>query len=209
MKPTSARNRAASGFTLVELLVAGTVAAMIIACICEVYFALARDWERQQGASDALIATSRSCDRLGDYITQSMGAQISTRFTTNDTLTVNMPLDKAYGVYVPIWTNGKIQTRSGQWLVFYLSNTTGSYTKNGDILWAGVLDTTNSTVTPDSSWSLYSSGGPGKIVPLKSIRFDLATGDGLTRVLVTTESEYKIKATQKSLIQTATFCLRN
>lgn len=190
-------------------MIAGTVAAMIISCICEVYYASARDWERQQGASDALIATSNCCDRLGGYITQSMGVQVSTRFTAYDTLAVNLPLDKAYGVYVPTWTNGKTQTRSGQWIVFYLSDTTGSYTKNGDILWAGILNTMTSTVTPDASWSLYAIGGPGRITPLKSIRFDITTGDGLTRVMVTAESIYKIRTTQKSLKQTATFCLRN
>ncbi|MCE5321930.1 prepilin-type N-terminal cleavage/methylation domain-containing protein [bacterium] len=209
MRLTSAPNRANQGFTLVELLIAGTVAAIIIGCICEVYFAIAGDWERQQGESDALIAVSMSCDRLGEYITQSMGVQVSTRFTTNDTLAVNLPLDKAYGIYVPTWSDGIVQTRSGQWVVFYLSDTTGSFTRNGDILWAGSLNTTTSIVTPDFSWSLYAVGGPGRITPLRSIRFDVTAGDGLSRVLVTAESVYKIKTTQKTLNQTATFCLRN
>jgi hypothetical protein len=146
---------------------------------------------------------------LGDYITQAMGAQVYTRFTKNDTLVLNMPLDKAYGSYIPIWTGSKVQTRSGQWLAFYLSDTSGSALKSGDILWAGVVDWSASTVTPDSAWSLYSIGGPGKITPLRSLRFDITQGSGLTRVAVTTGAAYKIYTTEKGLQQTATFCLRN
>ncbi|MHB9036215.1 MAG: PulJ/GspJ family protein [Armatimonadota bacterium] len=209
MRPTSLPNRERSGFTLVELLIAGTVSALVLSCVCAIYFSVATGWERQQGEADALSSTSRSCARLGDYVSQAMGALAYTRFTTNDTLVLNMPLDKAYGAYIPIWTGGKVQTRSGQWLAFYLSDTTGRFSNQGDILWAGVVDWSTSSVTPDSAWSLYSSGGPGKITPLRSLRFDITTGDGLTRVKVTTGAAYKILTTEKGLLQTGTFCLRN
>jgi type II secretory pathway pseudopilin PulG len=209
MKPIYHQNRRASGFTLVELLIAGTVSALVISCICAIYFSIVRHWERQQGEGDALVATSRACARLGDYFCPATSAQVYTRFTTNDTIAVNMPLDTAYGAYIPAWTGGKLQTRSGQWIAFYLSDQTGSFSNRGDILWAAVVNSSLSTVTPDAAWSLYSTDGPGKITPLRSLRFDVTTGDGLTRIKVTAGSAYKVYKTEKALTQTATFCLRN
>lgn len=198
-----------SGFTLVELMIAGTVSALVLTSICGIYFAVARDWERGKGEADALMATSTACSRSGDYISQAMSAYPYTRFTENDTLILTMPLDTAYGSYVPTWVDGKLQTQSGDRLVFYLSDSTGSISRNGDILWKGTLNCWTYVVTPDSGWSLYSGDNSGKITPLCHIRFDVTEGDDRTRVGITAKSAYTIFTGEKSLQQNATFCLRN
>ncbi|MCE5199396.1 MAG: prepilin-type N-terminal cleavage/methylation domain-containing protein [Armatimonadota bacterium] len=208
MKP---RWHANKGFTLVELLVASTVMTIVLTSVCGVYFTVARGWERQQGEADALGATSRACARLNDYISQAVSATVLTRFRANDTLAVNLPADTANGgIYVPTWNGSTFTCRSGNWIVFYLSDTSGSYSRQGDILWAATMSWTNfpSSVVPGQSWSLERAGGPGRITPLSTLQFQL-TSDTKPKVTVAVSSSYKLNGTYKSLSLTTAVCLRN
>ncbi len=160
MSCTSRRSSAyllAPGFTLAELLIATTITALVLASLCGVYFTTAREWERQQGEADALLATSQTCARLADYVSQATGVSVQTRFATDDALAINLPADKAYGFYAPIWSGDLLRYRSGTWVIFYLSDSTGSYMHTGDILWAATFTWAGfpASVVPDRSWSMY------------------------------------------------------
>lgn len=199
------------GFTLAELLVCVCVLSMLLTSLCGIYFSTAQEWQRQSGQSDALLASSQACTRISDYVSQAAGAAVATRFFANDTLLINLPADSANGVYAPVWSGGKIQYRSGTWIVFYLSDTTGSVLLNGSILWCGTLTWAAGTYTvvPDSAWSLYYGSTKGKTAPLTSIRFALNESGARPYVTITAVSTYKTGKTQKQFSVSRTACLRN
>lgn len=200
-----------NGFTLVELLVTAAVMSFLLICICSTYFSVAAEWERQQGGSNATVAASMACSRLATYISQSVSATAINRFGTGDALAVNMPSDTAYNSYIPVWSSGLVQYRSGSWIVFYLSDSTGSYAASGNILWAG--STTQLlfplTVTPDSSWSLQPGSQRGNISPIKSLSFSVDGTGGRPKVTITVASSYKVKNIDKSYTLSRTVCVRN
>jgi len=196
----------------VELLVASSLTALILTALCGVYFATAQDWERQQGAATALTAVSRACSRLADYIAQATGAQVLTRFASGDTLAINLPFDSAQtGVYAPIWSGGYCQYRSGSWIIFYLSDSTGAYSKPGNILWAATMTwpTFPTSVAPDRSWSMYYSTSMGQTAQLKSIAFSTDTSGVRPTVAISAVASYRIHGVETQLTVSRTICLRN
>lgn len=212
MKLLSRATRSRRGLTLVELMVASAVTVFIIGSICGVYFSVVKEWQRQQGEGDALVATTRACSRVADYAAVAVGTYVTTRFTTNDVLTLNLPLDTAYsGTYVPIWNGGKMQYRSGPWIAFYLSDSTGNINRTGDILWAANVDMSGGSpvVVPDTSWSMYYNLNVGRITPLKSVRFDLDQSGAKPLLTITAVSGYKVGGAEKQLRETRTVCMRN
>lgn len=198
---------------MVELLVAAAVTALLLSSVCGIYFAVAREWDRQQGEGDALVATTQACSRLANYISQSVGAVVISRSNQGDTLALNLPADTAHdGLYVPIFSGGEVQYRSGTWLVFYLSDSSGSHYHTGDILWAATMNWEDYpwSVIPDQEWSLYYDEGTGRIRPLKSLSFSMASdGSGNTAITIIAISSYNIGTTEKQLKLTRTVCLRN
>lgn len=202
-----------SGFTLVEVMVAGTASALVLGCLCSIYFAIARSWERQQGQASALMATSQACSRIADYLSQATGVVVVDRFTTGDAIAVVLPADSiSGGFYVPTWSGGTLQYRSGQWIAFYLSDSSGSIYRSGDILWAGCVTWTYCgtwIVTPDKAWSLYYSSSRGRISPINCIKFVEQQVGSRTAVKITVAANYKVGNTTQQLSQTRTVCLRN
>lgn len=205
-------NNSRLGFTLVELMIASAATVLILSSLCGVYFAVIREWQRQQGEGDALIASTRACSRIADYASVAVGAAVFTRITASDTLALNLPADTAYGgLYVPTWNGGKMQFRSGIWIAIYLSDSTGNINRTGSILWAGTVTWSGSTinVVPDRSWSLYYDRDIGRVAPLKSIRFALDETGDKPAVTVTAVAAYKTGNTEKQLSRSRTICLVN
>ncbi|MGC8862875.1 MAG: PulJ/GspJ family protein [Armatimonadota bacterium] len=199
------------GFTLAELMVATTITALVLSSLCGVYFATAGEWERQQGEADALVATSQTCARLADYVSQATGVVINTRFTPNDTLAVNLPADRAYGSYAPVWGGNVVRYRSGSWVIFYLSDSSGSYLTNGSILWAATFTWAGfpASVVPDRAWSMYYNTQLGRTASIRTIRFALDSSGSYPSVTITVASAYRIGGTEKQLTQSRTVCVRN
>jgi hypothetical protein len=198
--------------TLVEVLIAATVLSLLLTSLCGIYSATATQWERQQGERDALTATSQACSRLDSQIRQAVEAYILKRFHERDTLVVNMPKDTAYGVYVPTQSGGQMVYRSGTWIVFYLSDSSGSYSKNGDILWAATFPNQlffPSNLTPDASWSLQPGRSIGRASPLADLVFGLKSDGDLPLVTITAKSSYKTGRTSETITKSRTVCLRN
>ena len=211
MRRSSRVSKGNKGFTLAELLIAGSVTAMVLVSICGIYFLISSEWEHQQGQANALMATSQACSRLDEKISQATSATLMTRFVSNDTLLINLPSDKSGDIYVPYWSTTKLQYRSGLWKVFYTSDTTGSYSRQGDILWMGGVTWPGGTytVTPDSTWSMYYNSKRGRTTPIKSLRFTLESPSIYDRVTIMVVSAYKLGATEEQLSQNRTVCLRN
>ena len=199
--------------TLVELTVVIGVISFVLVGLCEMYFAVSREWERQQGQGAALDATSQACARLNDYISQATDALPIIRPGQSDCLAVNLPADQAHGIYVPAPSGGELLYRTGTWILFYLSDSTGGYTRNGNILWCGTIPSPAqaSTVVPDSNWSLYGNGA-GKITPISSMQFSLDASGLRKAVTATVTSAYTINQVtrgQGQLQQNITVCLSN
>jgi len=198
-------------FTLVELLITTAILGIVLTSVCGIYFSVSKEWERQQGEAEALMATSLACSRLADYISQATGASLESRFSANDTLLLNMPADQSSGIYVPTWSEGKVQYRSGVWLVFYLSDSTGSLFRTGNILWGGTIAAGGYpwNVNPDATWSMYYNTGKGRIAPLVSISFSIDSTGTRPAITVHAVSNYKTSSTYEQISQSRTVCLRN
>jgi hypothetical protein len=201
-----------AGFSVIELLLASCITAIILSSVCGVCFTIVRDWERKQGFAKAALATSDACSRLSDYISQALAVEIVTRFAGADAIAVNLPLDSPYAkVYAPIWSADKFRFRSGPWIIFYLSDSTGSYSRPGDILWAGTMTWSGfpASVAPDRSWSMYYDTNLGRVEGLKSLSFSVDSGGARPVVTVTAVSSYKISGVEHLVSRTRSICLRN
>ncbi len=213
MRHCSTRHRPATGFTLVELLVAISSLAVILSGLCGVFLVNQAEFDRQSGCSSALVATRTACDELGTYTENAMLAKVFTRYTPGDTLALCLPADTAYGVYVPISAND-YKYRAGQTIVFYLSDTTGKYDRSGNILWKGTMISWRNPnaidVTPDTAWSYLTSVAQGRITPISYINFTMpSSGVKYTTVSITVSAPYKAGSTTTSLTRNRKACLRN
>ncbi|MGI6294833.1 MAG: PulJ/GspJ family protein [Armatimonadota bacterium] len=199
-----------NGFTLVEVLVVSTVLALLLTSLCGIYLSVAGEWERQGGQGTALVATSMACTRLSEIMSQATGAVVLQRFEPGDAIAVNLPADRAGGIYVPVWNSGKVQYQSGNWVVFYLSDSTGNYNRTGDILWSASMNwgMYPRGIVPDAGWSLYYNQPIGRVAPISSLQFSMSTDDRPLVTIVAT-SEYKAGATQATLRQHKSICLQN
>ncbi|MGQ9454322.1 MAG: PulJ/GspJ family protein [Armatimonadota bacterium] len=212
MKHLSHANRRNSGFSLMELLVASSVVAIVITSVCGVYFSVARAWEHQQGVARVSIAVESACTRLAQYISQAVSAQVVPRFASSDALAINLPLDSPYpGVYSPVWSRNRCQFRSGTWIIFYLSDSTGSYSRSGNILWAATMSWSDfpSSVSPDRGWSMYYDTNRGRVEDLKSLSFVVDSGGSRPMVVVTATASYSVGGAERDVSMTRTICLHN
>lgn len=197
------------GVTLVELLIAVMVSAVLIGALCEMYLVLASEFERQQGEGDSLAYTSFACSRVAEYAMPAISAQTYTRYTPNDALRIQLPADTAYGIYVPVIQGAITVYRPGQQIMFYLSDSTGNYYKQGNILWSGVVTSLlpSVAVTPDQSWSLYPGSQQGRII-LSSVQFSVVIGVR-DKVTISASRTYPIGRTTNTLSAQRTVCLQN
>ncbi len=197
--------------TLVELLVAGVIASFVLTSLCGVYFLVGREWERQRSKQEAIAAATDAASQLASYSANATYVFSLTRFTTGDTLVVCLPADTAYGVSVPVWDGSQYHYRLGTWVIFYLSDKTGSYRTQGNILWAGTVtnwSTFPDSVVPDSSWSLY-NGNTGKLTPITSLAFTVTDNDYRSTVAMQIGTTYKVGRSSVSFTHSRVQSARN
>lgn len=214
MTRCSTKHRPEGGFTLIELLVTVMILSVIVGCLCDVFVANQQAWDRQYGQSVALTATNDALLDLSKYVNNAMDWEVYTRYTTGDVLAVSLPANSAHGIYVPAHDSfGNLQYNHGQTVVFYLSDSTGSYSRSGDILWAGTMSFWGTpaswNVTPDTAWSLYPGSTRGRIQPIQSIRFYRRPWQTYLNVDITVTATYTAGSGTATLSRTRTVCLRN
>ena len=195
------------GFTLVELLVTITVLALILTAICDTYLMIQTEWSRQQGLEDTRIAARQAISGVAAYMKVAHSANVMTRFTPNDTLQFYLPLDMAYGIYVPQKVSNMYRADAITPYYFYLSDSTGSFTRSGNILWAGYWSM--GSVVGDPSWSLYPGTTKGRIAPVQSLSFSVDTTGFRPRVTTTVTTSCTINGTPEQFILSAVTSLRN
>lgn len=200
------------GFTLAELLVVTSILAMLLTSLCGIYIAMLNEWQREQGQGEALIAVSRTFAAMSTELSQAITVESAMRQGQCDAVIYTLPLDKdaTNSYYVPKWVSGSLQYRIGPQKAFYLSNATGKFAANGNILWRGLLSGSypfSYTVTPDPDWD--TDPQRGRISPLGSLRFDADNWGHPRRVTVTVTTSYKVMNSTTAISRRLSVCLRN
>ncbi len=198
--------------TLIEVMIVVAVLSVVLSSLCGVYITVGDEWQRQDGSRDCQIAASSACNRIGDYISQGVQFRFLKKngSTDNNVLAVCLPADSAYGMYVPVPDNDQFKYQDGSWVVFYLSDSTGSYSASGNILWAATAAQESDIpdhIVPDVTWSLYPGSTRGLITPLSSVSFQDNSVD-FRAVTVTAGAQCKAGVTTKTIQMSKTVCSR-
>lgn len=188
-------------------MITTAVLSLVLTAICGVYLMIQTEWSRQQGQEDTRTAARQAILDVAAYMKVAYSANVMTRFTPNDTLRFYLPMDMAYGIYVPQRSSNNYRPDTLTPYYFYLSDSTGDYTHSGDILWAGYWSSWR--VVGDPSWSLYPGTTKGRIAPVQSLSFAVDNTGFRPRVTTTVTTSCTIKGTQKQFILSAVTSLRN
>lgn len=202
---SSARDRC--GATLVEVMIAITVLSALVTAVCGTYMMIQNQWGDQRAREECRTAATQAICRVSDYLKVANSAYVSTRFTPNDTLRFYLPLDRAYGIYVQQPGLDTYRPDNMRPYYFYLSDSTGDYGRNGNILWAGCLYYGH--VVGDQGWSLHSGTRMGKIQPVRSISFQVDTTGYRPRVTTTIRTTSGTGSASDQLALSAVSTLRN
>lgn len=186
----SSQSISSSGFTLVELVVAVALVALVVGATLLVFWSGITLWDRHQAESTALWNSTEAVRRIMADARDAARCAVWARSGLSDALEVILPADTdANGNYVPAWYQGKLIYREGQRVIFYLSDATGAYDASGQILWRGTIsgasNPTRSNVAPDTQWSLYYNTRQGQLSGIESVTFATQDKDGLYWVVIT------------------------
>ncbi len=164
------------GMTLVELMVALSISAVLITAVSGMLLSINSMWERSSSGNSAQLTLSEGVTRITTDMKNAVSCQILTRFSTNDAVIITLPAGGSVGQYAPQMAANKIQYVAGTMRAYYLSNETGSWRISGNILWAGTVTSLSPVmVTPDISASLWPSTTIGQVQPLSALRIDAPT----------------------------------
>lgn len=184
--PTSNGGRARElrdqGVTLIELIIASSLTALVATAVCGVYVYALRLYERGQAANSAYVAATLGVDRMARLVENAVDAHAS----SYGRLTIWLPMDQdSDGHHLPCWVgNSSLRYRPGDQITFYLSDTTGNAQLwHGNILWRSVNG------QPDPSWSLLPGGTQGRVAPVTELLFWIATFDTRKRVCIAVRTE--------------------
>ncbi len=193
--------RRKAGVTLMELMVACGLTGLVVTSVCGVYVYALRLWDRGQAATSAYITASQGMDRICEVIEQAVDAQM----TVYGDLKVWVPRDKdSDGTYRPYWeSNAELRYRSGDEVVFYLSDHTGSTWASGKILWRRVNG------SRDTAWSMIPGSTTGRVEPVESLAFQVYDVDPRKVVRVTLETRQKCGSRTETLTFRRYVYLRN
>ena len=195
------RERRRAGTTLVEVLIASAVVALVVGALCEMYLTGQRLTKRVHAEGTAWQMATLGMERMATIIEQAVRFEVKDGGTG---LKVVMPrLTDSEGNYVPKAEKDKLKYEDGEEDKFYLANSGGL--SAGDILWLRRKPRGGDDL-PDSEWSLTPGTTMGRVQPVSSLTFVKVNDRAVTATIAVTEA-YGGKSASASL--TRTIYLRN
>lgn len=174
-----------SGLTLIEMNVAIILLAVIMTAVLGIYGAVASLWERTSTQNDSQMMLGEAAGRLTSALRDGCHIVIFTRFTTNDTVVITYPRDSTpEGDFSPTKSGAQPtykKSDDSRREIWYLSNSSGSITSKGDILWVASTSEDDddaadlaeaNEITPDSTRSLLPGTRIGQVAPVTALRID-------------------------------------
>lgn len=195
-------DRRRSGVTLIELMIACGLTALIVTAVLGVYVYALQLWERGQAESGTYTTASLGIERICKVLEQGTYAETD----AYGNLKIWAPRDKETGGdYLPYWeSNAEFRYRTGDEVIFYLSNHTGSSSATGDILWKRVNG------CPDTGWSMFPNSKQGRVSPIRSLSLQVVYVSGTCRLVqVTLTAQQKRGSEMESLTLKRYVYLRN
>ena len=137
--------RPRSGMTLVELMIASAIGLFVIFLLMSLWLLANSTWNREDAGFQAKEVLAKVAARIEPTIRAAL--RVDSSHSNAGRLTVILPkIDPSTGAYA-------LPLADGDTIAFYLSDTSGSTTASGNLLWRSVNG------TPDAAWSLRGSKG--------------------------------------------------
>jgi prepilin-type N-terminal cleavage/methylation domain-containing protein len=149
------------GFTLMELMVTMTVAALIFSVVLDVWHVSSVNQKHLLTKTQSFANTTSVLDIIEREARQAIRFEIKTSTSGKSLYTFVMPANRdANNNFTPVRTGNGLVYQEGQQVQYYLSNTTGSPTANGNILWRATAPAGSAVFTPDTTWSMRNTTQP-------------------------------------------------
>ena len=137
--------RPRSGMTLVELMIASAIGLFVIFLLMSLWLLANSTWNREDAGFQAKEVLAMVVARIEPTIRAAL--RVDSSNSNAGRLTGILPqIDPSTGAYA-------LPLADGDTIAFYLSDTSGSTTASGNLLWRSVNG------TPDAAWSLRGSKG--------------------------------------------------
>lgn len=195
-------DRRRSGVTLIELMIACGLTALIVTAVLGVYVYALQLWDRGQAESSTYTTASLGMVRICKALEQATYADTD----AYGNLKIWVPRDRETGGdYLPCWeSNAQLAYHMGDEVIFYLSNYTGASSASGDILWKRVNG------CPDTGWSMFPNSKQGRVSPVQSLSLQVVYVSGTRRLVqVTLTAQQKVGRKTESLTLKRYVYLRN
>jgi len=137
-------NPRSRGMTLVELLVAMVIMGMVAYSTALIYFSELNLYSKRAWAMPPFDEATAAVKRLNKEV---RGAMLIHDHSDTSMVTINPLTDANRDNVLTLGTNGYYLTQ-GDMVAFYLSDSTGSLTANGNCLWKAVKSPSATSFTP-------------------------------------------------------------
>jgi hypothetical protein len=187
--------------TLVEVLVAGSLIALVVGALCEMYLVGQKLAKRVGAQATAWQMANLGMERMAAIIEQGVSATV---VGGGGELEMTLPIDRdANGNYLPRLVGAGLAYGNGEMVRFYCANSGG--VASGDILWLARKPVAGAW-TPDAEWSLTPGTTQGRVQPVSSLSFVKVNDCAVTATIAASEP-YGDKSASATL--TRTIYLRN
>ena len=174
--------RAYRGVTLIELLVAMSVAGLVLIAVLGIFSFSTRQLRTQTGRATTVMFANQAMNAMCKEIGNAGGTGVDKQGNLYFIMPGNTD---AQGNFIPALVGGVIGYTYGNYVEFYRSNQNGK-ANNGTILWRQTL-APDLKGTPDSAWSLLPGGKPAlpKYPNTTALTFDTSGAPNTVKITLT------------------------